>query len=60
MWKCQWNKISKTEVEVRGHVDSESLSAAFNPDDALYEGCYETFVLHDQSTDRTFSRPLHL
>ena len=25
MWECQWDKICKTDVEVRGHVDSYSI-----------------------------------
>ena len=53
MWECQWEKICKTDVEVRGHVDSYSLAGVMNPRDALYGGRGETFALHDQSTDRS-------
>ena len=53
MWECQWDKICKTDVDVRGHVDSYSLEAVLNPRDALYGGRCETFSLHDQSTDRS-------
>ena len=49
MWECQCDKICKTYVEVRGHVDSCSLADVMNPRDALYGGC---FAHHDQSTDR--------
>ena len=53
MWECQWDKICKTDVEDRGHVDSYSLAAVLNPRDALYGGHFATFALHDQSTDRS-------
>ena len=53
MWEYQWDKISKTDGVVRGHVDSYSLSALMNPCDALYGGRCEIFALHDQSTDRS-------
>ena len=53
MWECQWDKISKTDVEVRGHMDSYLLVGVLNPRDALYVGRCETFSLHDQSTDRS-------
>ena len=50
MWEYQWDKVYKTDVEVRGHVD-RYLSGALNPRDVLYSGRCETFALHDQSTD---------
>ena len=53
MWECLWDKICKTDVEVRCHMDSYSLADILNPRHALYGGCCETFTLHDQSTDRS-------
>ena len=53
MWECQLDKICKSGGEISGHVGSYSLSTVHNPHDALYGDCYETFALHDQSTDRT-------
>ena len=47
MWECQWDTICKTDVEVRGLVDSYSLAGVLNPRDALYGGRCETFALHD-------------
>ena len=51
MWECQWDNISKTDVEVRSHMDSYSLTAVLNPRDALYGCRCDTFALHDHSTD---------
>ena len=42
MWECQWDKICKTDIEVRGHVDNYSLASVLNPRDALYGGRCET------------------
>ena len=53
MWECQWDTICKTDVEVRGHVDSYSLADVLNPRDVLYGGRCDPFALHDQSTDRS-------
>ena len=50
MWECQWDKICKTDVEVKGHVDSYSPADVLNPRDALYGRRCETFALFDQST----------
>ena len=58
MWERQWDKICKTDVEVRGHVDSYSLEAVLNSRDALYGGRCETFALHDQPTYRSVIRYL--
>ena len=49
---CQWDKMCKTDGEVRGLVDCYSPSVALNTRDALYGGRCATFELHDQSTDR--------
>ena len=49
MWECQWDNICKTDVEVKGHVDSYLLADVLNPRDSLYGGRCETFALHDQS-----------
>ena len=53
MWECQWDKICKTDVVVRGHLDNYSLADVLNPRDALYGGRCATFALLDQSTDRS-------
>ena len=34
MWECQWDKICKTDVDVRGHVDNYTLADVLNPRDA--------------------------
>ena len=47
MWECEWDKIYKTDVGVRGQVDSYSLADVLNPHDVLYGGRF------DQSTDRS-------
>ena len=41
MWECQWDNTCKTDVEVRGHVDSYSLTDVLNPRDVLYGCCCE-------------------
>ena len=53
MWECQLDKFCKTDVEVRGHVDSYSLADVLNTCDAMCGGRCETFDLHHQSTDRS-------
>ena len=53
LWECQWDRIFKTDVEVKGHVDSYALADVLNPRDALYGGRCDIFALHDQSTDRS-------
>ena len=67
MWECQWDKICKTDVEVRGHVDSYSLASVLNPRDALYGGHCETcsprsvhIPFLDQVCGRTVSLPIRL
>ena len=35
MCECQWDKISKTDVKLMGHVDSYWLADVLNPRDAL-------------------------
>ena len=67
MWECQWDKICKTDVEVRGHVDSYSLAGVLNPRDALYGGRCETCSprsvhrpFRDQVRGRTVSLPIRL
>ena len=50
MWKCQWDMIGKTDVEVMSHVECYSLADVLNPRD---EGRCTTFAFHDRSTYRS-------